>query len=900
MWLKAEQQVADQETLRIVNNVADRVDEVWWYPIMRRNRRKRAEYEAGKVKKLFRKFSLIDDATKIHLAETINNDKMHLLYFESLVSATGTDVRPSVKSLRERRRIKEEQALIEAGIECQWNIIARLNMTQAEVVSPQSSPVRIDRETTMLDAGADSIAVEPGDRTCSQITVQSPRVNVTALDSSEDLRSKTRDFCVSHDSGHLKVSPLHDAQQTGTTDGTQNPKSTPIDGSRALGPTDPTDTGTTSGMEAAKTLEDPAPDTARDLGLLSATNVEEKLGPMVIKSDRNETLSSKIKQSEMTDGSPSPNIKRVDGSQAPEPIDIVDVDTTNVMNGARTSEDPTLVETRSPSLVSVTTVEKKLDPMNEEPDTNQNSSDLASSSSGELQQPNTTSSNQSPNDTCLSEPPAPPPTDTTDIDITRGRTAAHIFEDPASVATEDLDLVSATSAGSVASPTGQLLPAIGTPLSGADPLPVGDVKFPQKPEAKTPVYGHETRKLSRNLQALTPLKIQTNVPVVSSRSSTLKAQDLSSNSPNDSIRYSSQPCDKSLLNCTQPDHRVVRSEQSTTPASSFAHGWHAIKWAYRTFTLADDELLRHGLWLYDPPPSSHSVDLDLEDTTQKQPLQQTVVVAGTSNSPTPECTLDSQVLTIHPHYPPHSDDHRSIHNFAGLVPDFLFSSKLAEYQAIELAGRQVWRHDRDLLPCRGPRCLRVLSDMVPSTLICLTCGPKSQIRFCSPECQYRSIPAHRTECGNPALLIPIIIDHATTPPRFSQLPPAIRERNGFSTLENYRQRTMAQSSGGRYTLFDPYTQEPLTLFWDARRTTSSLGNEFPYPGYAAEMESRVERCLNIALYDHSATVVVEHLFRLLHLCLQIKRSWTPALAQILVLQFQYEFNFNVVASSSRT
>ncbi|KAL8700374.1 MAG: hypothetical protein Q9201_005476 [Fulgogasparrea decipioides] len=213
-----------------------------------------------------------------------------------------------------------------------------------------------------------------------------------------------------------------------------------------------------------------------------------------------------------------------------------------------------------------------------------------------------------------------------------------------------------------------------------------------------------------------------------------------------------------------------------------------------------------------------------------------------------------------------------------------------------LLGCDVWRHDRNLHRCSAADCQKIVSDMSPSTLVCLTCGPKSIIRYCSVQCKVRNLRHHGQFCGNPQNLIPAIIDNATEPPRFSRIAPGIRDRKGLHTFHGYRQKTLAQTVSGRYTIFDPESQEPVILIWEALLGKDSH-KEVPFPGYAAEREARVERCLNIALFDHTQSIIIEHLFRLLQHCLRRKRiSRISDLFQILSQQFLQEFCFDVRGS----
>ncbi|KAL8799744.1 MAG: hypothetical protein Q9200_007458, partial [Gallowayella weberi] len=325
--------------------------------------------------------------------------------------------------------------------------------------------------------------------------------------------------------------------------------------------------------------------------------------------------------------------------------------------------------------------------------------------------------------------------------------------------------------------------------------------------------------------------------------------------------------------------------------------WQNIKWAYMTHTPADIELQKHGIWLYEKPLTWTSDPNKSEIISlQRQPDCCVVISSDFEDHSEPFLELTETTLTIHTHLPPWTDDDRSFNNFAGLLPDFQSDVPLAEYQTIEALGSYVWRHDRDLLPCRGPNCSKMLSDTRPTTLICLGCGPKSTVRFCSVQCHLASLPTHAVECWSSQLLINKLIDHNTTPGRFSHQAPALRDRHGYRTYENYRQRVAAQYSGGRYSMFNPATEEATVLIWD-ERFSANHGRELPYPGYATEMEACIERCLNIALFDHTNTPVVEHLYRLLQLCLRVKDAWNPALAAVLTRQFSREFDWDANSSA---
>ncbi|KAL8644805.1 MAG: hypothetical protein Q9210_007064, partial [Variospora velana] len=323
-------------------------------------------------------------------------------------------------------------------------------------------------------------------------------------------------------------------------------------------------------------------------------------------------------------------------------------------------------------------------------------------------------------------------------------------------------------------------------------------------------------------------------------------------------------------------------------SAAFPSGWNRMKWAYRTHTVADLELQKHGIWLYDRPPTCHEI------TSPIRYRDKVVVAPHCQSEYTTTLISDGQTLVLFPHSSPRHPDLRSADNIDAVTPDNIFATRLTEYQSLELLGYEVWRHDRKYLPCANPRCRKVLSDQVKSTLICLGCGPKTTIRYCSRACQTTDSYRHGQDCGLPLHLIQSITDPGTAPPRFSHLFPAIRSRHGIRTYETYRQRLHAQTASNRYTLFDPRTGGPTTLIWDLR--FSDDGAETPYRGYAAEMEARVERCLNIALLDQSQSMVLEYLFRLLQQCLRLKTNANPTVARVLVDQFALEFGFHASAS----
>lgn len=188
----------------------------------------------------------------------------------------------------------------------------------------------------------------------------------------------------------------------------------------------------------------------------------------------------------------------------------------------------------------------------------------------------------------------------------------------------------------------------------------------------------------------------------------------------------------------------------------------------------------------------------------------------------------------------------------------------------------------NLLDCRLGGCPAKLSDHDPACVVCSGCGPKTIIRYCSVAHMVADLKHHWQECGYGDLAIKRAVDHTTTPARFGSLCPAIRDSQGTKSYALYRQGLYAILNGGRYTLFDWENEEPTELMWawtDVRRE---------------EMERRVERLLNFALFDQRNKVVVGFLFRLLRQCLQLKNSWGMGTIYALEKQFGEEFGLDVV------
>lgn len=416
---------------------------------------------------------------------------------------------------------------------------------------------------------------------------------------------------------------------------------------------------------------------------------------------------------------------------------------------------------------------------------------------------------------------------------------------------------------------------------------VQSVQSPYKDTSNTPQVNLQESNTSRHalhsLQAVTPPDTISENLSTQNDADTANSKELASVNMASTYPQGLNPSDQNV-NTRQQD---IQAPVAVPYHTAFPRGWNNIKWTYRTHTSADLELQTHGIWLFDRPKTfqtqqgnSHLADLAMRHT-------RVIVLPHSQPRNTPSYLSDGQTLVVFPHSTPWQPDQRSAEYTDAVTPNYTSATRLTEYQALEALGCEVWRHDRQHLPCTNPACQKLLSDHVKETLICLGCGPKSTTRYCSQACRFKDSYRHGQDCGLPHHLIRTIVDDGTAPPRFSHLFPSIRERHGIRTHETYRQRTFAEMSAGQYTLFDPATGEPTTLVWFWR---FSGRQEVPHRGYGAEMEARIERCLNIALFDQSQTTVLEYLFRLLQQSLRIKGA-SQAIARVLVTQFAREFGF---------
>ena len=287
-----------------------------------------------------------------------------------------------------------------------------------------------------------------------------------------------------------------------------------------------------------------------------------------------------------------------------------------------------------------------------------------------------------------------------------------------------------------------------------------------------------------------------------------------------------------------------------------------------------DLLISMGAMMWQLPPTSLGRQLIgriARDLDARAPVVVSSEYTGTSS---PWLEYDGEKIYIVPHSVPWQDVRSSMDHPAYLPPE-----KLAGYQACEAYGFYVWRHDRNYLHCSY--CIESVFDKNPWTKICQGCGPKSQIRYCNFQHQVNHIEQHYKECGDPAFVMQIIIDHDTEPSHFFHRPPEIIERSGAPGRKSAalkRQKIYAMCYGGHYTLFDPRTNVPQTLTWP--RT---------HPAWR-EFNERIERLLNIAFFDSTQIHLIKYLYSLLRELLRTADKWTPWNKTTLRAQMNDEFN----------
>ncbi|MCJ1453549.1 hypothetical protein MMC28_003896 [Mycoblastus sanguinarius] len=312
---------------------------------------------------------------------------------------------------------------------------------------------------------------------------------------------------------------------------------------------------------------------------------------------------------------------------------------------------------------------------------------------------------------------------------------------------------------------------------------------------------------------------------------------------------------------------------SSQPGQSVGGRAHGLKWCYATHTAADTLVEEAGIWLWRKPTTYYQPQpLYKIQESGTSVLAPVIIDHGCTGTSEPLIEFDGKKVRIVPHLKPWDDIRSSIGH-----PDFIVPCKRVEYQACESAGYQIWRHDREVLNCRKSGCDATISDHDRSTIICLGCGPKTVVRYCSLAHQVEDIEEHWKECGHESLVMERVIDHTTEPTWFSRKFPAIKECQGYKSPALYRQKLYAMLAYGHYTLFDPVTQEPSTLFWPKAHPKQQ------------EMDERIERVLNIAFFDIFDDTNLIYLYRLLRELLRESKKWVRGTIGVLNGQFAKEF-----------
>ena len=312
----------------------------------------------------------------------------------------------------------------------------------------------------------------------------------------------------------------------------------------------------------------------------------------------------------------------------------------------------------------------------------------------------------------------------------------------------------------------------------------------------------------------------------------------------------------------------------TQPRQQYGGGAQGLLWAYAISLEVDKALDDAGVFLWRKPNAHFRAERLLRTQDFGQSFITPVVISH-ENTGDDEPIIEFDGDTVH--IIPHGqcwEDVRS-HEFH---PDFLVPRKLAEYQACEAAGYQVWRHDRDLLKCRKSDCKASVSDYHRSVVVCLGCGPKSIVRYCSLQHQLDDIEGHWKDCGTWKVVLRRVIDHATAPSRFDRMYPAIKQRHGSKTAALHRQRLWYSLTSGHYTLFDPASDRSKTLCWPKQD-----------PKWL-EMDRRLERLLNVAFFDSCNHVILGYLYRLLRELLRSQGEWFESTERLLKLQLESEFS----------
>ena len=341
--------------------------------------------------------------------------------------------------------------------------------------------------------------------------------------------------------------------------------------------------------------------------------------------------------------------------------------------------------------------------------------------------------------------------------------------------------------------------------------------------------------------------------------------------------------DSGLLSGDGED-RIAATDKPVTlpsyeqPVNEVGPGAQGILWAYAVDANVDEALGNTGVYLWSKPSTYFLAQGFMQcvwPTRRFSPstLASVIVSHERTENDEPFIQFDGYTVLIVPREQCWEDIRSDASH-----PDFLVPWKLAEYQACEAAGYQIWRHDRDLLKCRKLSCGAPVSDFHRSTVICLGCGPKSVVRYCSLQHQVEDIEGHWKDCGRWRLVLKCVIDHTTAPSKFARMFPPIKQRIGSRTLALHRQRLFCALTYGHYTLFDPASNGFEILCWPKQD-----------PRWR-EMDGRIERLLNILFLDGWNHVVLGYFYRLLRELLRSQDKWFESTEQILKQQLESEFS----------
>ena len=311
----------------------------------------------------------------------------------------------------------------------------------------------------------------------------------------------------------------------------------------------------------------------------------------------------------------------------------------------------------------------------------------------------------------------------------------------------------------------------------------------------------------------------------------------------------------------------------TTSTQEHGSGVRGLLWAYATNTKVDESLEDAGIWLWRKPKTHfRPKPLFYVDKSGHTVLAPVVISHNRVRNHEPVVEFDGNTVRIVP-CEQAWEDVRS-HEYH---PDFLTSWKLAEYQASESAGYQVWRYDKNLLRCRKPGCEAMISDYDHSAIVCLGCGPKSSVRYCCLKHQLDDIEGHWQDCGSWRLELAGVIDYTSAPGKFARLCPAIKQEHGSRNGALYRQMLFCALSRGHYTLFDTPSGHSETLSWPKQ--------DPKWP----EIDRCIERLLNIVFLDSRNFHILGYLYRVLRELLRSQGQWSEGTVQSLKLQMEAEF-----------